>query len=90
VSLRALEADDHPRLPAPPFVRGFLRAYARHVGLQADEVLLRYEEARRAGDPSRGDDDATGGRRHRVLGPVALTLLVLAALAVLAAMFLGG
>ncbi len=37
--LEALERDRFDVLPAPVFVRGFLREYARVVGLDADEVV---------------------------------------------------
>jgi cytoskeleton protein RodZ len=42
ISLRYLDALEHDRfeiLPAPVFVRGFLREYARVVGLDTDEVV---------------------------------------------------
>jgi cytoskeleton protein RodZ len=45
ISLRYLEAMEGDRfdvLPAPVFVRGFLREYARVVGLDADEVVNFY------------------------------------------------
>ncbi len=35
----ALEANDKGRLPAPVFVRGYVRAYARLLGLPAEELL---------------------------------------------------
>jgi len=35
----ALEANDWERLPAPVFVRGYVRAYARLIGLPAEELL---------------------------------------------------
>ena len=41
--LEALEADRLDELPAPPFVRGFLSAYAKQVGLSPDDVLTRFE-----------------------------------------------
>ncbi len=41
-SLRQLEAGQFEELPADVFVRGFLRSYARVVGVNADEVVRRY------------------------------------------------
>lgn len=41
--LRALEEDRLDSLPSPVFVKGFLRAYAKCVGLDPDDVVLRYE-----------------------------------------------
>jgi cytoskeleton protein RodZ len=37
--LRALETSDLSRLPAPVFTRGFIRAYARHLGIDPDEMV---------------------------------------------------
>jgi len=42
-TLNALESDQFDQLPGEAFVRGFLKAYARHVGLDVADVLLRYE-----------------------------------------------
>ena len=40
--LNALEASDLARLPAPTFTRGFIRAYARHLGLDPEEMVNAY------------------------------------------------
>ena len=40
--LEALEGDEFERLPQKEFIPGFLRGYARHLGLHRDEVLRRY------------------------------------------------
>jgi cytoskeletal protein RodZ len=60
--LEALESGEEARMPPRAYAVGYLRAYAAAVGLDADEVVLRYEEAtgpraaeasrRRAGPPS--------------------------------------
>jgi cytoskeletal protein RodZ len=42
-ALEAIEKDDFAELPGKIFVRGYLKAYAKHVGLDAADVLLRYE-----------------------------------------------
>ena len=47
-SLEQLEAGDYAELPGDTFVRGFLRAYARAVGLSSDEALARYGVEMRA------------------------------------------
>ena len=41
--IQALESDSFDRLPAPTFVRGYLRGYARTVGLAPDPLLELYE-----------------------------------------------
>ena len=40
--LTALEASDISRLPAPTFTRGFIRAYARHIGIDPEEKVNAY------------------------------------------------
>jgi cytoskeletal protein RodZ len=41
--LRSIEEDRHDLLPTPVFVKGFLIAYGRHIGLDPSDVVLRYE-----------------------------------------------
>ena len=41
--IEALEADSFDRLPAPTFVRGYLRGYARLLGLPAGPILEMYD-----------------------------------------------
>ncbi len=40
--LKALEASDISRLPAQAFTRGFIRAYARHLGIDPEEKVNAY------------------------------------------------
>ena len=40
--LRALEASDLSKLPAPVFTRGFIRAYSRHLGIDPEEMVNAY------------------------------------------------
>jgi transcriptional regulator with XRE-family HTH domain len=47
--LEAIEKNDHRTLPAPVFTRGFVREYARYLGLSAEEIVNRYNFAA-AGD----------------------------------------
>ena len=42
-NLLLIEQEDHERLPAEVYVKGFLRAYAKAVGADGDEVIRRYE-----------------------------------------------
>jgi cytoskeletal protein RodZ len=41
-ALDAIETNRLDRLPQPFYLRGFLRAYARHVGLDPDDTVTRY------------------------------------------------
>ena len=42
-NLLLIEQEDHKRLPAVVYVKGFLRSYAKAVGADGDEVIRRYE-----------------------------------------------
>ncbi len=42
--LRAIEEDRWHDLPAEVFIKGFLRSYAEFIGLEPDEIILRYKE----------------------------------------------
>jgi cytoskeleton protein RodZ len=57
--LRALEDEDFDALPGPTFVRGFLRAYAAHLGLDGQLFVDEYNS--RYFDPI--DDDLAPRRR---------------------------
>jgi cytoskeletal protein RodZ len=46
-SVERLESDQFDELPGEVFVRGFMRSYARAVGLDPDDVLARYTASRR-------------------------------------------
>jgi len=43
--LDAIERNDHKPVPAPVFTRGFVREYARYLGLNSDEMVNRYNFA---------------------------------------------
>lgn len=46
-SVERIEADRFDELPGEVFVRGFLRSYARALGVSQDEVMARYTASRR-------------------------------------------
>ncbi len=74
--VQALEADEYSRLPPPAYVRGYLRAYAREVGMDADQVVADYDAiCGEVEEPElvmhQGVPDPAGGR-----GPVLALLLV--------------
>lgn len=76
--VEALESGEEERIPPRAYAAGYLRAYAAAVGLDADEVVLRFEEA--AGAP------AAPRRAVRPRAAIAAGVL-LAAAAALAALF---
>ncbi len=44
-NLLLIEQEDHERLPAEVYVKGFLRSYAKAVGADGDEVIRRYKSS---------------------------------------------
>jgi cytoskeletal protein RodZ len=72
--VEALEAGDPDRLPPRAYVVGYLRAFAGAVGLDPDQVVLRWEEAA-------GDDAPREGRRRRRAVPWIAALIAVAAAA---------
>jgi cytoskeleton protein RodZ len=50
--LRAMEEDRYDLLPASTFVKGFLHSYARYLGLDPNEILLRFQDALKGDQPS--------------------------------------
>ncbi len=68
----ALESGEEALMPPRVYALGYLRAYAGAVGLDADEVVLRYEEA--VGPPAA----AAGRRRAGPSGQLAAALIVAA------------
>jgi cytoskeletal protein RodZ len=59
--LEALERSDHGSLPAAPFAKGYIRAYAQHLGVDPEPIL----EAYRAEERERGLDSPDA--EHRML-----------------------
>ncbi len=78
--LELLEAGEEKKLPAAPFLKGFLVAYARHIGIDPDEVLNRYIELTPAVKPTAG---TSSGRRP--LRPGIVRLIVVAVILLLLA-----
>lgn len=50
--VQALEAGDFSRLPKPPFVRGYIKGYAKLLGMQPDYWLQPYEAMLQQTQPS--------------------------------------
>ncbi|HYL93167.1 MAG TPA: helix-turn-helix domain-containing protein, partial [Alphaproteobacteria bacterium] len=51
-SLQALEQEDFSRLPGGVFNRGFVRSYARHIGIDEDQAVSEYNTANKAQSPA--------------------------------------
>jgi len=85
--LSALEADAWDRLDAPVYVRGYLRKYARLLGLDQDAILAAYEVNAAPHDPAIRAHVTTGLGTQRdmrwlytVSGVIVLVVLILAGL----------
>jgi len=52
VYLAAIEAEDWPAIGAPVYVRGFIRTYARFLGLNPEEAVARFAERVPSESPS--------------------------------------
>lgn len=63
--VRSLEADTYERIRGEAFVRGYLRNYARLLGLDGDEILVRY----RVSQTGARKAAATGSASERWRGP---------------------
>ncbi len=42
--LKAIEEDQYEMISSPVYVKGFLDAYARHLGLDPNEIILEYQK----------------------------------------------
>lgn len=81
--LEALEQDRFDVLPAPVFAKGFLREYARFVGLDPDEVINSYlttqQEAEDAVEEEARAGEATSSSSSMLMGAGVIVLLGLVA-----------
>lgn len=87
--LEALERNDFAALPGGAFSKGFLRAYALHVGLDPEEMVNHYlyEMAGRSeqgGAAAKASREEAIRRRQRLLVLAAGITLLLAAAALMA------
>ncbi len=76
--VRYMDDDDFDRFPAPAFIRGYLRLYARLVGLPSDEIVKLYEAELQAKAPVPETKEMTeekiGG--SSITGPIFQTGLI--------------
>ena len=70
-SLECLENGDYDRLPAPVFIRGFMRAYARTVGLDGASVVRLYDLNQGREETEEAPEAVAG--RARTVSPIRTT-----------------
>src|SRR6188474_556615 len=78
-SVARIESDQFDELPGEVYVRGFLKSYARAVGVSDDEVLGRYTSSRRVAwvTPLPMPSASRPARGRRVGVAVAFVLLLI-------------
>ena len=78
--LNAIENEDWAQIGAPVYVRGFLRTYARFLGIDGESAVQRFSEMvppdRAAAVVTTADDDGTGPSVWAILGILVAVLLV--------------
>lgn len=76
--LEALEQNNFSILPGGAYTRGFIRSYAKHIGVNIEETVDAYQLERdrqdgaRPGEPKRETEIATGGEKPAKGGPAGL------------------
>jgi cytoskeletal protein RodZ len=80
--IEALESGDPERMPPKAYVFGYLRTYAGIVGLDADDVVLRWQEVVGPEERSAVAPRRRPPRKAAALIAVAVALVALVALAV--------
>lgn len=78
--IQALESGEGERMPPRAYVCGYLRAYAAAVGLDADDVVLRWQEVVGPEDDRRAPARAAVPAKALVAAAVALAVVLLLAL----------
>jgi cytoskeleton protein RodZ len=86
--LEAIEQDDLSVLPAKAFAKGFLRSYARVIGLDEDQVISNFEYYHRTMQPEEYTaakvKEAAGAPYHRgIFLALFLVIIILTMLVVL-------
>ena len=90
--VKSLESDDYERLPGSAFIKGYMRNYAKLVGLPADDIANLYEQMR-AEEPSReveaGAADVVSTSESQTLKPWMIWSCAALVLVVVIALFAG-
>jgi cytoskeleton protein RodZ len=75
-TIEALEKDDYEGLPSRVYVNGYVRAYAKMLGLDADDLVAKSAALHVHSDEMQVNDDAkeSDARQHVNKMPISLTL----------------
>lgn len=86
--LKQIESEDMAQLPAPVFVKGFLRSYAEAVGADKDEALARYQASLKI--TRQTEQSQTSWEKPSPLLPRILIALVAVGAVIAATLFVSG
>jgi len=78
--LEALEGDTLAELPAPVFVKGFIRAYCEYLECSPDHALALYRETTGEPAPAHGPLRPLPSQRSRRAGPLVIAIVLFVAL----------
>src|SRR5215469_4473782 len=78
--LEALEGDTLAELPAPVFVKGFIRAYCEYLECSPDHALALYRETTGEPEPAHGPLRPLLSTRSRRAGPLDISIVLFVAL----------
>jgi len=76
--LALIEAEDYDQLPEGIYIKGILRSYARYIGIDADDLIDRYEINRAASSPGIQTEEKRGRQEKKMLLRMFFSLLLLA------------
>lgn len=86
--LKALEADDYSKLPAPVYVRGYIKSYCSLLNIDASAILLAFEQLIEIEKQQSPEDEKKplleDRRLHIIIACTAVLILLLLAVAVFA------
>ncbi|SRR6266568_5048806 len=85
--VEALESGELARMPPRAYLLGYLRAWAAAVGLDPDDVVLRWQEVEAHGGEPPSAEAAPRARLRRGLDPRLLLVALLAAVALALVLF---
>lgn len=72
--LHALEEGNFDRLPGDPYIKGFIRGYARAIGIDPDPIIAQYKELKGPTDPLADMERLARGKNRSFLAKVNQTL----------------
>jgi cytoskeletal protein RodZ len=88
-AIASLEEDRFEALPAEAFTLGYIRSYATCIGLDPDDAVLRYQEARQEAAAIAAPPAAPPPEPRSWVPPVVLGVLALVAIALEALHLMG-